>query len=189
MRLSALTFVLALAACASTPAAVSTQAVAQQPGIAQAAPTHPVDVDLPAGTYALDPRHSSVQFRIRHMNVGFFVARFGTRAATLTLDPDDPARSTLEEASDEPDSVNTGVLDRNGERTFDRQMAEAIGGGTIRFTSTAIARTGRYSARVTGDLSMNGRPIRPRSMLEAYNGGRTDPLRGGNMALGLWRTA
>ena len=51
----------------------------------------PIAVDVPAGTYQLDPRHASVLFRIRHGGLAWFTARFDTKSATLTLDPADPS--------------------------------------------------------------------------------------------------
>lgn len=188
MRVSALLFAVALAACASTPGASN-----QPPpfsGEAQAPPEqtadYPIAVDLPAGTYRMDPRHASVIFRIRHMGLAWFTARFDGRSATLELDPADPSRSTLR-ASIEVSSVNTGVLNQQGERAFDRSIARALGAETtptISFVSTAIERTGEHTARVTGDLTMNGQ-THPATLDVTFDGGAVDPLRGAATVLGF----
>ena len=189
MRLPALMIVLALAACASTAGAGDQPppftSVTQPPAVAQTA-TYQVAVDLPAGAYRLDPRHASVIFRIRHTGLSWFTARFDGKAATLTLDPADPSRSQLR-ASVDADSVNTGVLNAQGERAFDRTIGRALGAEatpTITFVSTSIVRTGEHTARITGDLTMNGQ-THPATLEATFDGGAVDPLRGGNMVLGF----
>jgi len=182
MRTILLTTLLLLTACASAPGAAD--APPQTPAATNTEPaTYPASVEVPAGTYRLDPRHASVQFRIRHMNVGYFVARFDTKDATLTLDADDPTRSEFD-ATIDPMSVNTGVLNRAGERDFDTAMGRALGGQPMTFSSTRIERTGQFTANVIGDLSING-VTHPATFAVTYHGGRTDPLRGNNMTLGF----
>jgi polyisoprenoid-binding protein YceI len=177
----------ALAACISIGGSDDRPAPFSAPPPAEAtAADYPIAVDLPAGSYRLDPRHASVVFRIRHMDLAWFTARFDDRIATLDLDPADPARSRLT-ASVAADSVNTGVLSDDGERSFDRAIARAIGGETtprITFVSTRIERTGAFTARLTGDLTMNGQ-THPVTLNATFAGGRVDPLRGGAMVLGF----
>lgn len=156
---------------------------AHQPAAAAAEADYPAAVDLPAGAYRLDPRHASVLFRIRHMDLAWFTARFDTIEANLTLDPADPSQSRLA-ASVDANSVNTGVLNAAGERAFDRQIARALGGGPISFTSTAIERTGRNTARITGDLTMKGQ-THPLTLEASFAGAAVDPLRGGQTVLGF----
>lgn len=173
MRLSVLTFVLAFGAIAGA-------ASAQTPTVAPpATATYPIAVDLPAGTYRLDPRHASILFRIRHEGLSWFTARFDGKDATLTLDASDPSRSQLT-ASIVTDSVNTGVLNAQGERAFDRTIGRALGAEAnpaITFTSTAIERTGAATARITGDLSMNGQ-THPATLDATFLGDTNDLLRG-----------
>ncbi|MEZ5960313.1 MAG: YceI family protein [Hyphomonadaceae bacterium] len=186
MRLSALVFASVLAACASMPTAVSTPAAAQEPPTAQAAPTYPVAVNLPAGEYRLDPRHASVIFRIQHQGLAWFTARFDAKAATLTLDPNDPSHSQLS-ASVDATSVNTGVLNAQGERAFDQTIGRALGSQTtqnITFVSTSIERTGEHTGRITGDLTMNGQ-THPATLDATFVGDTNDLLRGGSRVLGF----
>jgi polyisoprenoid-binding protein YceI len=177
-----------LAACTSLEGASDADApftAARTPVTATQA-DYPAAVDLPSGTYRIDPRHATVTFRIRHMDLAWFTARFDTEAGELTLDTDDPTRSRLT-ASVDATSVNTGVLNREGERGFDRQIGNALGGAAqpqITFTSTAIQRTGRNTARITGDLAMNGQ-THPATLEATFDGAAIDPLRGGNQVLGF----
>lgn len=179
MRWSAVTLALALTALTAFGAA---------PSSAQDTPTanYPIAVDLPAGVYRLDPRHASVTFRIRHMDLAWFTARFDGKAATLTLDPSDPSRSQLS-ASVDADSVNTGVLNNQGERAFDQAIGRVLGEETtptITFTSTSIERTGERTGRITGDLTMNGQ-THPVTLDATFGGSSRDLLRGNNMVLGF----
>jgi len=142
---------------------------------------HAQAVDEPAGVYRLDPRHASVLFRIRHMDVSWFTARFDTKDATLELNSEDPAQSRLTASVD---AINTGVLNRDGERAFDAQISRAFGGAPITFASTAIERTGETTARVTGDLTMNGE-THPATLDVTFTGSTSDVLRGGRRVLGF----
>lgn len=142
---------------------------------------HAQAVDEPAGVYRLDPRHASVLFRIRHMDVSWFTARFDVKEATLELNSDDPTQSRLTASVD---GVNTGVLNRDGERAFDAQIARALGGAPITFASTAIERTSEISARLTGDLTLNGQ-THPMTLDVTFTGSTSDVLRGGSRVLGF----
>ncbi|MEQ1810922.1 MAG: YceI family protein [Terricaulis sp.] len=144
---------------------------------------YPIAVDVPAGAYQLDPRHASILFRIQHGGLAWFTARFDTKAATLTLDPADPTHSQLT-ATIDATSVNTGVLNAQGERNFDQTIGRALGGGQITFTSTAIERTGEHTAHITGDLTLNGQ-THPAALDATFEGSGRDILRGGNMVLGF----
>lgn len=186
MRLSALAFVAAFSALTGVASAdvTPTPDVAQQPSADAAA--YPVAVNLPAGEYRLDPRHTSVLFRIRHEGLAWFTARFDTKDATLTLDPNDPSHSQLS-ASVEAASVNTGVLSAQGERVFDHTIARALGADqtpTITFVSTSIERTGPNTGRITGDLTLNGQ-THPATLDATFVGDTSDLLRGGSRVLGF----
>lgn len=187
MRTALLALAFGLSACAAASGASDqTPAfVAATPAPAAAA-AYPIAVDLPAGAYRLDPRHANVSFRIRHLGLARFVARFDTEEATLEFDPADPARSRLT-ASVDANSVNTGVLNDAGERAFDRQVARVLGAERtqqISFVSTAVERTGEHTARVTGDLTMNGQ-THPAVFDVTFAGAAVDPLRGGAMVMGF----
>jgi polyisoprenoid-binding protein YceI len=167
-----------LIACLVFATSAYAQETPPQPG-----PVQQTAVDEPGGAYRMDSRHASVLFRIRHMGLTWFTARFDTKEATLELDRDDPSRSRLT-ASVDATSVDTGVLNREGERAFDAQIGRALGGGQITFASTAIERTGETTARVTGDLSMNGQ-THPATLDVRFEGSTTDLLRGANRVLGF----
>lgn len=135
--------------------------------------------DAPAGEYRLDPRHASVIFRVRHTGIGTFVGRFDTAAATLTFNPQAPTEATLQ-ASVDVASVSTGVLNSQGERAFDREIAEVLGverAPQIAFASRTATQTGPTTGLLTGDLSINGQ-THPATFEVTYQGGRFVTLRG-----------
>lgn len=186
MRRSAFAFVLLLAACSSVEGATAPSAApfsGAPQASAPAAANYPIAVDLPAGTYRLDPRHASAIFRIRHIGLSWFTARFDNVQASLELDPADPSRSRLT-AQIDPISTNTNVLSAQGERSFDRQIGRALGEQPVTFVSTSIERTGQYTANVTGDLTMNGQ-THPATLQVTFAGGTVDALRGAQMVLGF----
>jgi polyisoprenoid-binding protein YceI len=186
MRAAIVAISLGLSACVSAAGAPDRPPpfTSQAPAAAATA-DYPVAVDLPAGAYRLDPRHASVIFRIRHDDLAWFTARFDTKDATLEFDSADPSRSRLT-ASVDATSVSTG-LPNDPERNFDRAIGRALGGAdspAVTFVSTSIERTGEHAARVTGDLTMNGR-THPATLEATFDGAVTDPLRGGAVVLGF----
>ncbi len=180
MRAHLLFAICLLAGCATLEGASAPATTAAAPAVS--AP-YDVAVDLPGGTYRLDPRHASVLFRIRHEGLAYFTARFDTKDATLELDPADPSRSHLDAAVD-ANSVSTGLVNARGERSFDQSIARALGGAQIRFVSTAIERTGAHTAHVNGDLTLNGQ-THPAALDVTFAGGAIDPLRGGAQVIGF----
>lgn len=178
MRALAIPILLAL----SLPAAAQEAPPAALPSQASTNPA-----DAPAGTYRLDPRHANVTFRVRHTGVGIFQARFNVMAATLDFDPQTPTASTLD-ATVDANSVDTGVMDRNGEREmdFDRSIANLLGAGEhpqIRFTSRSATQTGPTTGLIVGDLTMNGQ-THPATFEVTFQGGRAVQIpRGGKYVL------
>lgn len=122
-------------------------------------PTAPVAdtaIEAASGGYTLDPRHTSVIWRVRHQNMSMFTARFDTIAGKLNFDAAAPAKSTLT-ASIDANSVDTGLKGKDS--GFDAQIAEVIGAKKtpqITFVSRSITRTGAHTGLVAGDLTMNG---------------------------------
>lgn len=181
--LIALAATVSLASCASsgvvaaTPVAPAAYTPTQIPYAASASR---VAAEQPAGAYALDGRHASVTWKIRHGGIGVFVARFDKIAGTLTFDPQNPTASTVTATVDAA-SLNTGVLGANGERAFDREIAtQAFGSEAnpeIKFVSRSIALTGPSTGTITGDLTLKG-VTKPVTLDASFEGGRFVQMRG-----------
>ena len=104
-------------------------------------------------TYKIDPNHSSVGFSIRH----FFSkvpGKFDTYEGTITLDPKDLSKTTVEVSIDAA-SIDTGNKDRDTHLKspdfFDVQKFPKI-----TFRATSVTPQGTNKATVKGDLTIHG---------------------------------
>lgn len=106
-----------------------------------------------ATTYTIDPAHSQVAFKIRHL-VTPVQGNFRDFEATIVKDDAEPSRSSVQ-FTIRATSVDTD----NERRDNDLRSAnffEVEKYPTISFKSTSIERTGESSYRVTGELTMHG---------------------------------
>jgi len=127
-----------------------------------------------AGTWAIDPSHSSIEFVARHLVVSKVKGRFGAFEGTITIDPADPLASTVE-VTIQVASIGTGEEQRDAHlRSPDFFDAEQF--PTITFRSTALRADGDDYA-VDGDLTIKG-VTRPVTLDFEYNGSSPDPWGG-----------
>lgn len=131
-----------------------------------------VPVATTAGRYASEATHTSVTFRVKHMGLAFYTARFTKVAAQLDFDPTLPERSKLS-AIVEPGSVETDYQnndkDWNGELRNDAKFFNAGMFPKARFVSTSTRRTGPRTASIAGHLTFLG-VTRPMTLAATYNG-------------------
>ncbi len=116
------------------------------------------ELPIPSGAYALDPTHASVTWKISHLGLSNYTARFTQFDIALTLDTENPANSSVT-ATIDPTSVETdypGEKDFDGEVANDAKFLNAGAFPAITFTSTSVEPTGDNTAKVTGDLTMLG---------------------------------
>lgn len=151
----------ALCACAPRPA---------REAAATAAPQAPSEAA--AGTYFLDPAHASVNFRVSHLGLSHYTARFTKLDGTLKFDPANPAAqqvtATLDAASLQTNYPDAAHLDFDTQ--VEREFLDAARFPTITFTSMRVEPTGPRTARVTGDLTLHG-VTRPVTLEATFNGG------------------
>jgi polyisoprenoid-binding protein YceI len=167
MRL-ALLLPLALSACALT--ATQTQQALQS---------------RPAGAYQLEKPHGSLTFRVKHLGLSWYTARFADFDATLDFDPKAPAASHVK-AIINPLSVHT---DNAADPGWDKRIgADMLKGATfpqIVFDSTSIEATGPFTGKVTGALTLAG-VTKPVTLDVTYNGGMDSAaLYAGRPAIGF----
>lgn len=155
MRLLCCVAALALTGCVGAmrppPATLPGQAAAPTAAVADR------PLDAVSGAYVMDARHTSLIWRVRHMNMSLFTARFDKVAGTLDFNAAAPAQSKLS-ASVAAASVNTG-LKEGKDATFDSEIAKVLGAEKtpqITFVSKSITRTGEKTGFVTGELTLNG---------------------------------
>jgi polyisoprenoid-binding protein YceI len=115
---------------------------------------------LPAGSYEMDRAHSSLTWKVDHLGLSSFTARFSRFDAVLQIDPAKPESAKVL-VTVEPTSVRTDYpVPETSD--FDKDLAEgedffdAKKFARIIFSSTKVERTGATTARVTGDLTMRG---------------------------------
>ena len=127
-------------------------------GPAAITPAEALELNAPAGTYRLDPRHASMFFRVGHLGLSNYTARIVDFDATIEFNPEDVEASTVS-ATIDPTSIETEFP---GEKDFDAEIGEDprfLAGGEfpeVTFTSTGIEVTGPDTANITGDLTLRG---------------------------------
>ncbi len=155
MRLAATLACLLLAACVSAPSVDPAR--------------------LPAGTWELDAEHASAVWRVRHLGLSWYTARFDALDASLSFDPASPDGSEL-----------TAVIEAASVSTGDPDFDETLRGGAwldaqrhaqIIFRSTRIEVTGGATGRVHGELTIKG-VTRPAVLETEFYGGLFNPLEG-----------
>ncbi len=106
-----------------------------------------------ADTYAVDPAHSSVSFKIQHLGLTWVHGRFNEFGGGFDLDNSDTSKSSFN-LTIKTASVDTNNAKRDGHlRSPD--FFNATQNPAIAFKSTAVkVVAGGY--RVSGDLTMNG---------------------------------
>ena len=109
---------------------------------------------IAADTYTLDPSHSQVVFSYNHLGFSTTTGMFSGFEGEITLDEEDPSKSSVS-VSMPVMSMFTGWEQRTG-HFMSEDFFGAAEGDMVTFTSTAIEVTGEDTAKITGDLSMNG---------------------------------
>lgn len=156
----------------------------------------PAKTEAPAGTYVLDPTHASLTFRVDHLGLSKYTARFTKLDARLDLDPKTPSRSQVS-ATVDPRSIETDfplpAPDFDAELAGPRWL-DAARHPQIVFRTRKVEPTGPDTARVVGDLTLRG-VTKPILLKAKFNGGYArhpmDPAgaRVGFSATGkLWRS-
>ncbi|MCB9899138.1 MAG: YceI family protein [Planctomycetes bacterium] len=108
-----------------------------------------------AGTYSVDPLHSSAVFSIGHLGVSEFYGTFEEMAGSFELDPSDVTKSSIVMAI-EPKSVHTRHPGRDA-HVLNPDFLDAEAHPEMSFKSTRVARSeteGHLS--VTGDMTLAG---------------------------------
>lgn len=157
--------ILALAACSPAPAP---EAAAPVVATAEVAAPAPIAIASPAGDYASDPNHSSVEFKLQHLGLSAYALKFRTYDATVSFDPANIAASKVT-ATIKPSDILAGypgdyVANHPGTKfkSWEDDLAnstnflDAKQFPTITFVSTSVEPSGERNAKVTGDLTLKG---------------------------------
>jgi polyisoprenoid-binding protein YceI len=106
-----------------------------------------------AGTWNLDPSHSSVSFVTRHLMVSKVRGHFNEYSADITIG-EKPEDSKVD-VTIQVKSITTGDEGRDG-HLLSPDFFDAEQFPTITFVSTAVTPDGDNEWKVTGDLSIHG---------------------------------
>ena len=107
-----------------------------------------------AGTWDIDPAHSTVEFSVRHMMVTTVKGQFQKVKGTVELDEKDPNKSTVE-VSIETASIDTREAKRDA-HLKSPDFFDAAKFPALTFKSTKIEKAGKGKFKITGDLTMHG---------------------------------
>lgn len=117
-------------------------------------------IDVPAGVYKVDPTHASVTWKVSHLGLSNYTARFTAIDAAVDFDPakTDASKVTV---SIDPTSLRTDYPFAD-KKNFDKVLAEDkdwFNAGVhkaITFKSSKVEMTGPKTAKVSGDLTLLG---------------------------------
>lgn len=126
-------------------------------------------------TWYIDPSHSAVTFRVKHMMISTVRGKFGKFRGSLEFDPEHPERTAIFTAI-EAASIDTNVPRRDG-HLASADFFEADEHPEIVFESVNVEPKGKDAYTVTGDLTIRG--ITRTASFEAQVEGITSDLQGG----------
>jgi polyisoprenoid-binding protein YceI len=107
-----------------------------------------------AGTWQIDPNHSSAQFSVRHLGVSTVRGAFTKVSGSAKHDPTDPSKTSLD-ASIDASSVDTRVEMRDNDLRSPNFL-EVQKYPTITFHSKLTKAAGAGKLQITGDLTIHG---------------------------------
>lgn len=137
----------------------------------------PTALRAAAESYTIDSAHSSVIFRIKHMDVAYFYGRFNEVAGEILLDEEHPEKSTvtmtIQAASVDSNSEGRDKHIKSPDFLDAKQFPE------MTFTSKTVERDGA-TWKMAGELELHG--ARKPLTLEFEKTGEGPGLRGGTIA-------
>lgn len=104
--------------------------------------------------YQLDPSHSQIVFSYNHLGYSTGFGMFSGFDGEIMFDQEEPAASSVT-VSFPVRSMLTGWQERF-EQFMSPDFFDAAEDEMVTFTSTAIEVTGETTAKITGDLTLNG---------------------------------
>lgn len=123
-------------------------------------------------TYKIDPAHSDVMFKVKHLMISTATGVFKKFDGTLEIDEEDfvNAKVTFEADIDSVDTKN----EQRDEHLKGEDFFSAEQFPKMTFTSTEIQKTGDNEYALTGDLTIRD-VTKPIELKVEYNGSTKDP--------------
>lgn len=123
-------------------------------------------------TWKIDPAHSEIEFKVKHLMITNVTGHFATYDATVEAAKDDfsDAKVTFEA---DVNSVSTKNTQRD-EHLKSADFFDAANHSKINFTSTGVTKKDDENFVLNGDLTIRGN-TRPVSLDVEYSGNTVDP--------------
>lgn len=156
MKITLPVLALGLLGFAAAPALMPQQAKAAakaKPDAAPPAAATSAAGDLKAGSYDIDPLHSTVIFRILHMKVSPFYGRFDKVSGNFTIDPAKPEAATLD-VKIQADSLDTNN-DKRNQDVMGPDLLSVKEFPVMEFKSDKVKKAGA-GYEVTGKFTLHG---------------------------------
>jgi polyisoprenoid-binding protein YceI len=112
-----------------------------------------------ASTWEIDPNHTTMQFKVRHLMISNVKGGFDKFRGMLSLDDKDITKSKVEVVIDTA-SVNTNIKKRDDDLRSPN-FFDAAQFPTMTFTSTKVEKAGENGLKIIGNLTIKGitRPV------------------------------
>jgi len=136
-------------------------------------------------TWNIDPAHSAVEFKVKHMMISHVKGSVRGLKGALTLDETDPDRSSVK-ATAEIGTLSTGDEQRDG-HLKSPAFFDAATFPELAFESTAVKQTGDGEYQVSGSLTVHGVTKPVIFAVEGPTAPGKDPW--GNLRVGVTATA
>jgi polyisoprenoid-binding protein YceI len=107
-----------------------------------------------SNTWEIDPNHTASQFSIRHLGISTVRGLFEKTSGTVTYDPADPKKTTIDVSIDAA-TVNTRVERRDNDLRSPN-FFDVAKYPTITFKSKRTEAAGSGKLKITGDLTIHG---------------------------------
>lgn len=107
-----------------------------------------------ATTWNIDPDHSNVGFRVKHLMVSNVKGNFNKYSGVVDIDDKDVTRSKIDVTID-TNSINTNVQKRD-DHLRSADFFDVTKYPNMTFVSKKVAKAGKGALKVTGDLTIRG---------------------------------
>jgi polyisoprenoid-binding protein YceI len=107
-----------------------------------------------ASTWTIDPDHSNVGFKVKHLMVSNVKGNFDKHTGIVELDDRDITKSKVTVSIDTA-SINTNVQKRD-EHLRSADFFDVAKYPTMTFVSKKVVKAGKDKLKVTGDLTLHG---------------------------------
>ena len=119
------------------------------------------------GTWNIDPSHSEVKFKVKHLVISTVTGHFSKFNATIDGNVEDLTKARMSFDAD-VESIDT----KNAQRDGHLKSADFFDAGNypkLTFTAKDVTRSGDQEYKVTGDLTIRG-TTKPVTLNATYNG-------------------